>query len=99
MTSDESLAMASVHDSSVPDGGKVSDGLESVSALAIVAVVTPRRAANEPSPANVRALTCTGSMPAIRRAWNNPGQREEIIGALARLRDELQKVAGSGRKP
>jgi type VI secretion system protein ImpB len=37
-------------------------------------------------------------LPAVRRAWNNPDQRQEIVGALARLRDELQKVAGSGRK-
>jgi len=33
-------------------------------------------------------------LPAVRRAWNNPGQRQEIITALGRLRDELQKVAG-----
>ena len=37
-------------------------------------------------------------LPAVRRAWNNPDQRQEIVDALARLRDELQKVAGSGRK-
>lgn len=37
-------------------------------------------------------------LPAVRRAWNNPNQRVEITDALARLRDELQKVAGSGRK-
>jgi type VI secretion system protein ImpB len=33
-------------------------------------------------------------LPAVRRAWNNPAQRQEIIAALSRLRDELQKVAG-----
>ena len=33
-------------------------------------------------------------LPAVRRAWNNPAQRQEIIAALGRLRDELQKVAG-----
>jgi predicted component of type VI protein secretion system len=37
-------------------------------------------------------------LPAVRRAWNDPSQRQEIIDALARLRDELQKVAGSGGK-
>lgn len=37
-------------------------------------------------------------LPTVRRAWNNPSQRLEIIDALARLREELQKVAGSGRK-
>ncbi len=38
-------------------------------------------------------------LPAVRRAWNNPSQRHDIIDALARLQSELQKVAGSGRKP
>jgi len=33
-------------------------------------------------------------LPTVRRAWNNPTQRQEIIGALARLRSELEKVAG-----
>ena len=37
-------------------------------------------------------------LPTVRRAWNNPSQRQEIIDALGRLRDELQKVAESGRK-
>lgn len=37
-------------------------------------------------------------LPAVRRAWSNPGQRQEIVEALGRLRDELQKVAGSGGK-
>ena len=37
-------------------------------------------------------------LPAVRRAWNNPSQREQIISALGQLREELQKVAGSGGK-
>jgi type VI secretion system protein ImpB len=37
-------------------------------------------------------------LPAVRRAWNNPAQRQEIINALGRLRAELQKVAGTGGK-
>jgi len=35
-------------------------------------------------------------LPAVRRAWNNPDQRKEIIQALGRLRTELEKVAGKG---
>jgi type VI secretion system protein ImpB len=35
-------------------------------------------------------------LPAVRRAWNNPQQRQEILMALSRLRDELQKIAGTG---
>ncbi|MGB9611941.1 MAG: type VI secretion system contractile sheath small subunit [Bryobacteraceae bacterium] len=35
-------------------------------------------------------------LPAVRRAWNNPEQRAEIIRALGRLREELQKVAAKG---
>jgi predicted component of type VI protein secretion system len=31
-------------------------------------------------------------LPAVRRAWNNPEQRRQIIAALAELRDELDKV-------
>lgn len=31
-------------------------------------------------------------LPAVRRAWNNPEQRKQIISALAQLRDELDKV-------
>jgi type VI secretion system protein ImpB len=31
-------------------------------------------------------------LPAVRRAWNNPEQRRQIIAALAQLRDELDKV-------
>jgi len=33
-------------------------------------------------------------LPTVRRAWNNPGQRKEIVEALGRLRAELAKVAG-----
>jgi type VI secretion system protein ImpB len=32
-------------------------------------------------------------LPAVRRAWGNPEQRQQIIAALAQLRDELDKVA------
>jgi hypothetical protein len=35
-------------------------------------------------------------LPAVRRAWNNEEQRAEIIRALGRLREELQKVASKG---
>ena len=35
-------------------------------------------------------------LPAVRRAWNNPEQRKDIITALSRLRNELEKVAGKG---
>jgi len=31
-------------------------------------------------------------LPAVRRAWNNPEERKQIIAALAQLRDELDKV-------
>jgi type VI secretion system protein ImpB len=37
-------------------------------------------------------------LPAVRRAWNNPEQRKEIIEAFGRLRSELEKVAGKGGK-
>ena len=33
-------------------------------------------------------------LPAVRRAWNNPEQRQEIIKALGQLREELDKIAG-----
>jgi predicted component of type VI protein secretion system len=33
------------------------------------------------------------SLPAVRRAWNDPQLRKQIVGALARLRTELEKVA------
>jgi type VI secretion system protein ImpB len=32
-------------------------------------------------------------LPAVRRAWNNPEQRKQIIAALEQLRGELEKVA------
>jgi type VI secretion system protein ImpB len=35
-------------------------------------------------------------LPGVKRAWNNPQQRKEIIEALGRLRAELEKVAGKG---
>ena len=33
------------------------------------------------------------SLPAVKRSWNNPSQRKQILAALARLRVELEKVA------
>jgi type VI secretion system protein ImpB len=33
------------------------------------------------------------SLPAVRRAWNEPHLRQQIVVALARLRAELEKVA------
>lgn len=33
------------------------------------------------------------SLPAVKRAWNDPGQRQQILAALSRLRAELEKVA------
>ena len=35
-------------------------------------------------------------LPAVRRAWNDPTQRKEIIEALGKLRSELQAVAKGG---
>ncbi len=32
-------------------------------------------------------------LPAVRRAWGNAGQRQEIVDALGKLRAELQRVA------
>ena len=32
-------------------------------------------------------------LPAVRRAWGNAGQRQEIVDALGKLRNELQRVA------
>jgi type VI secretion system protein ImpB len=32
------------------------------------------------------------SLPRVKRAWNDPTQRKEILGALSRLRDELERV-------
>jgi type VI secretion system protein ImpB len=37
-------------------------------------------------------------LPTVRRAWGNEAQRKEIISALGRLKDELQKVAAKGGK-
>jgi predicted component of type VI protein secretion system len=34
------------------------------------------------------------SLPSVKRAWSNPAQRKQILEALARLRVELEKVAG-----
>ena len=34
------------------------------------------------------------SLPSVKRAWANPAQRKQILAALARLRVELEKVAG-----
>jgi type VI secretion system protein ImpB len=36
-------------------------------------------------------------LPTVRRAWANPEHRKEIIGALSRLRGELEKVAQGGK--
>lgn len=32
-------------------------------------------------------------LPAVRRAWGNAGQRQEIVDALSKLRGELERVA------
>jgi type VI secretion system protein ImpB len=32
-------------------------------------------------------------LPTVRRAWANPEQRKEIIAALGRLREELEKLS------
>jgi predicted component of type VI protein secretion system len=37
-------------------------------------------------------------LPAVRRAWSRPEQRQEIITALGKLRTELEKVAAKGSK-
>ena len=34
------------------------------------------------------------ALPSVKRAWSNPAQRKQILAALARLRGELEKVAG-----
>jgi predicted component of type VI protein secretion system len=36
-------------------------------------------------------------LPAVRRAWANPGQREEIVNALGKLRSELERVVEGGK--
>ena len=38
------------------------------------------------------------SLPPVKRAWNDPKQRQQILAALARLRNELEKVTQNGRK-
>jgi predicted component of type VI protein secretion system len=38
------------------------------------------------------------SLPAVRRAWNDPQLRKQIVGALARLRTELEKVAQAAKE-
>ncbi len=35
-------------------------------------------------------------LPTVRRAWNNPNQRQEIIGALGKLRTALEGIASKG---
>jgi type VI secretion system protein ImpB len=37
------------------------------------------------------------SIPAVKRAWNDPSQRKQILSALAALRVELEKVAQGGK--
>lgn len=37
-------------------------------------------------------------LPAVRRAWSRPEQRQEIVSALGKLRTELEKVAAKGGK-
>lgn len=32
-------------------------------------------------------------LPAVRRAWGNPAQRQEIVNALSKLRGQLERVA------
>jgi predicted component of type VI protein secretion system len=38
------------------------------------------------------------SLPAVRRAWNEPHLRGQIVAALARLRTELEKVAQGAKE-
>ncbi|MGO9086251.1 MAG: hypothetical protein ACLP6G_13150 [Terriglobales bacterium] len=38
-------------------------------------------------------------LPTVRRAWGNEQQRKDILQALGRLREELEKVAGKGGAP
>ena len=37
------------------------------------------------------------ALPSVKRAWANPAQRKQILAALARLRVELEKVAGAAK--
>ena len=37
------------------------------------------------------------SLPSVKRAWSDPKQRKQILEALARLRGELEKVAGAAK--
>ena len=37
-------------------------------------------------------------LPTVRRAWNNPNQRQEIITALGKLRGALEGIATKGGK-
>jgi hypothetical protein len=37
------------------------------------------------------------SLPSVKRAWSDPKQRKQILEALARLRGELEKVAGASK--
>ena len=37
------------------------------------------------------------SLPSVKRAWSDPKQRKQILEALARLRVELEKVAGASK--
>ena len=36
-------------------------------------------------------------LPAVRRAWQNAAQRQEIVDALGKLRSELERVAEGGK--
>jgi type VI secretion system protein ImpB len=38
------------------------------------------------------------SLPPVRRAWNEPHLRKQIVAALARLRTELEKVAQAAKE-
>ena len=38
------------------------------------------------------------SLPAVRRAWNDPHLRKQIVAALAYLRTELEKVAQAAKE-
>jgi type VI secretion system protein ImpB len=38
------------------------------------------------------------SLPPVRRAWNEPQLRKQIVAALARLRTELEKVAQAAKE-